>query len=324
MNEYSKVNWQDGTVLQPAKVTIDGIEYDVDPAIESGTTPVNATNLDKMDTALKQAHDGVRSLETNKIDKSTIELLTVSDTAPEECEEGDLYYNTTTNLIYIAIGTNTWSSTGELPSSKYLYVDLSNSKLYYYDGTTFTSYGGGSSNDVVISDEEPATDDWKIYIDSSETTDNAYYNDNGTKTELKTTTYDTLPVGAEVDFDGETVPTGWTEVEDTTTGNFTLNSNVSNGYIQYAKIGKFVQIQTEFILNSSAIPSGSWKTINLGTTSNDLKPKINTNIVCRRDTGGQTYIINIDTNGNISIKDRGTGNLQSSENIVCNGFYITE
>ena len=148
------------------------------------------------------------------------------------------------------------------------------------------------------------------------------YNDNGTYKDIYVKTFDTLPIGTEVDYDGETVPAGWTEVEDTTTGNFTLNSNVSNGYIQYVKIGKFVQIQTEFILNSSAIPSGSWKTINLGTTSNDLKPKINTNIVCRRDTGGQTYIINIDTNGNISIKDRGTGNLQAGENIVCNGFYI--
>lgn len=168
MNEYTKVNWQDGTVLQPAKVTIDGTDYNVEPAVESGTTPVNATNLDKMDTALKQSHDGVRNLQINKIDKSTIELLTVDSVAPEHCSEGDLYYNTTTNFIYTATATDTWSETGELPSSKYLYVDLSNSKLYYYDGTNFTSYGGGSSNDVVISPDQPTGDDWKIWIDSDE------------------------------------------------------------------------------------------------------------------------------------------------------------
>ena len=168
MNEYTKVNWQDGTVLQPAKVTIDGTDYDVTPAVESGTTPVNATNLDKMDTALKQAHDSARSMEINKIDKATIELLTVDSTAPEHCSEGDMYYNTTTNYIYTATGTDTWGSTGALPSSKYLYVDLSNSKLYYYDGTNFTSYGGGASNDVIISDTQPTSEDNKIWIDTGE------------------------------------------------------------------------------------------------------------------------------------------------------------
>ena len=168
MNEYTKVGWQDGTVLQPAKVTIEGTDYEVDPAVESGTTPVNATNLDKMDTALKQAHDGVRNLSTNKIDKSTIELLTVDSTAPATCSEGDMYYNTTTNLIYTATGTDTWGTTGETPSSKYLYVDLTNSKLYYYDGATFTSYGGGASNDVIISDTEPTDPDVKLWIDTGE------------------------------------------------------------------------------------------------------------------------------------------------------------
>ena len=163
MNEYTKVNWQDGTVLQQAKVTIDGTDYEVTPAVESGTTPVNATNLNKMDTALKQAHDGVRDMEVNKINKATIELLTVDSTAPEHCSTGDMYYNTTTNYIYTATGTDTWGETGETPSSKYLYVDLTNSKLYYYDGTNFTSYGGGNSNDVVISPDQPTGDDWKIW-----------------------------------------------------------------------------------------------------------------------------------------------------------------
>lgn len=218
MNEYTKVNWQDGTVLQPAKVTIDGTDYNVEPAVESGTTPVNATNLDKMDTALKQAHDGVRNMEVNKINKATIELLTVDSTAPEECATGDMYYNTTTNLIYTATGTNTWGTTGEAPSSKYLYVDLSNSKLYYYDGSSFTSYGGGASNDVVISPTEPTVEDWKIWVDNSEQEDNTYYNDNGTPTQFKATTYDTLPVGTEVEYDGQTVPNGWTEVSSSVVG----------------------------------------------------------------------------------------------------------
>lgn len=130
---------------------------------------------------------------------SLIELLTVDSTAPSECSTGDMYYNTTTSLIYTAIGTDTWSSTGTTPSTKYLYVDLTNAKLYYYDGVTFTSYGGGSVDadtqmsdsstnpvqnkvikqyvdteissipeEVIISDTQPSGNNWKIWIDSDE------------------------------------------------------------------------------------------------------------------------------------------------------------
>ena len=38
------------------------------------------------------------------------------------------------------------------------------------------------------------------------------YNDNGTYKDIYVKTFDTLPVGAEVDYDGSTVPDGWTEV----------------------------------------------------------------------------------------------------------------
>ena len=38
------------------------------------------------------------------------------------------------------------------------------------------------------------------------------YNDNGTYKDIYVKTFDTLPVGTEVDYDGNTVPTGWTEI----------------------------------------------------------------------------------------------------------------
>lgn len=40
------------------------------------------------------------------------------------------------------------------------------------------------------------------------------YNDNGTYRDIYVKSFDTLPVGAEVDYDGNTVPTGWTEITD--------------------------------------------------------------------------------------------------------------
>ena len=38
------------------------------------------------------------------------------------------------------------------------------------------------------------------------------YNDNGTIKDIKVKAFDTLPVGAEVDYDGTTVPDGWEEI----------------------------------------------------------------------------------------------------------------
>ena len=39
------------------------------------------------------------------------------------------------------------------------------------------------------------------------------YNDNGEYKDIYIKTFDTLPVGTEVDYDGETVPDGWSEVD---------------------------------------------------------------------------------------------------------------
>lgn len=43
------------------------------------------------------------------------------------------------------------------------------------------------------------------------------YNDNGTYKDIYVKAFDTLPVGTEVDYDGSTVPSGWTEVADPNT-----------------------------------------------------------------------------------------------------------
>ena len=65
------------------------------------------------------------------------------------------YYNTSTNKIYTATAENTWGITGEDPTNLDIYVDLEHTKLYYYDGTNFKSYGGGSgTKEVGYVDEE--------------------------------------------------------------------------------------------------------------------------------------------------------------------------
>lgn len=169
---YTLINWQNGEITQPAVVEIDGVDYQVQPAIETGNTPINADNLNHMDNGIRNA-----TLKLNdKIETATVQLIAVTDTAPSECAENDKYYNTNTNLIYTATGTDTWGVTGETPSQLYLYMDISDEKLYYYDGNTFSSYGGGSGG----------------------------------------AGGETLPVGSQIDFDGSVsdIPTGWEQVDD--------------------------------------------------------------------------------------------------------------
>lgn len=87
------------------------------------------------------------------LSNNIIELLTVSSIVPTECNIGDKYYNTTTSKIYTAIATNMWATTGENPSSLYLYADLEHKELYYYDGADFKSYGSGKK-EVGYADEQ--------------------------------------------------------------------------------------------------------------------------------------------------------------------------
>jgi hypothetical protein len=92
-------------------------------------------------------------------------LLAVSSSAPATCDTGDMYFNTTDNLIYTATATNTWSSTGVAPTENTIYIEFTSQTLYAYDGTTLVSVGGGSGSEIVIGDEEP-TEDTKMIIDT--------------------------------------------------------------------------------------------------------------------------------------------------------------
>jgi hypothetical protein len=126
----------------------------------------------------KKASDDVLAIvdvsanETKKIavedllDKN-IELIAVSDTEPAECSYGDKYFNTTDNLIYTAIATDTWSEDGEEPIEGIFYVVFGEQSSYAYNGTTLISVGGGTE-DIIISPDQPTSEDWKLWIDSGE------------------------------------------------------------------------------------------------------------------------------------------------------------
>lgn len=116
-------------------------------------TELDAENMNHIEDGIFTAHN--------------VELIAISDTAPTTCSTGDKYYNTEDNLIYTATGTNTWGATGEEPISGIFYILFSEQSSYSYDGTTLVSVGGGTE-DIIISDTEPTSDDWKLWVDTGE------------------------------------------------------------------------------------------------------------------------------------------------------------
>lgn len=135
---YQKIGWQDGVTLQPAKVIVEGKEYEVEPAVKNGITPVNATNLNHMDDAIKDIYD-------NELPSLLdVKLIAVADTAPLEFNVGDKYYNAENKKIYTATDNN-WGD-AETPTSGILYIVFDKQTTYSWNGEDLISVGGGSLN----------------------------------------------------------------------------------------------------------------------------------------------------------------------------------
>ena len=91
---------------------------------------------------------------SNKLEKlinagnADIVYLTVSATAPAITSSTDIYYNSTTKLIY-KVDNNAWN-TGEAPKANTLYIGTNNKKVYLEDVGALKEVSGGSS-DVKVS-----------------------------------------------------------------------------------------------------------------------------------------------------------------------------
>lgn len=116
-------------------------------------TVVNASRMNHIE-------DGIKNLES-------VSLLAVSDTAPSECVEGDLYYNTTTKKIYQAIDTDTWDSDGTDPIDKILYIVFSTKTTYSLDENGDLISVGGGGAEIAVSTTEPEEDE-VLWIDPEE------------------------------------------------------------------------------------------------------------------------------------------------------------
>lgn len=116
------------------------------------------------------------------------------------------------------------------------------------------------------------------------------YNDNGTVKEIKVKVFDTLPIGTEVDYDGSTVPSGWT---DTTDSWHTLNST-----IKYKKSGNVVTV-TGFSSNTISLSENDYTTV--GTLPSGYRPGEQLNNVWNELGVAYSNTIRIGTNGTIQL-----------------------
>ena len=137
------------------------------------------------------------------------------------------------------------------------------------------------------------------------------YNDNGTYKDIYVKAFDTLPVGTEVDYDGQTVPDGWEEVDEyeTGSGNFDTSTQFAGNY-QYVKCGKIVQLYTWIVLKQTI--STPWTTLTLMTLPNKIKPKIVKNEHVMRDNDTRMYLVSVNIDGTFKLSDRGRGNITAS------------
>lgn len=70
-----------------------------------------------------------------------VDLLDITGTAPAECAEGDLYYNSTSKKIFTATGVNTWGATGADPEKGKIYMNLANGNSYRWSGNVMSPVG---------------------------------------------------------------------------------------------------------------------------------------------------------------------------------------
>lgn len=137
-----KINFQNGTLVSPAKVTIDNVEHQVTPAQYSGTTPMSAFMLNKLQDNIEE------EIDLNKVHKYT-KVIETAQTGGQ-----------VTLPCYYKVGNNslTWLCNTEVA----IKASTSDTEGQYYEvGET-----GSISNTITLADdcELDAGDTLSIYV----------------------------------------------------------------------------------------------------------------------------------------------------------------
>ena len=91
-----KINWQNGTLVSKAKVTIDGTVYEVEPEEFDGQTPLSAENFNQMQNNAEDAIDAVQSnLNTTNQNISNLTTYSTNERVVGEWINGKTLYEKT-------------------------------------------------------------------------------------------------------------------------------------------------------------------------------------------------------------------------------------
>ena len=151
-------------------------------------------------------------------------------------------------------------------------------------------------------------------------------------TDLVVKVGDTLPIGTEVDYDGQSVPAGWQEVDETNLGDVIVDSirskNIFNPYIQsgtysgttytVASDGKITQsagdgaLWTDTTAKSFLLPAGTYTFSIYGKGSSNTFQVYNYNTSSSiYESTGSTFTYTFDETTRLGIKTYGGGHPQN-------------
>lgn len=116
------------------------------------------------------------------------------------------------------------------------------------------------------------------------------YNDNGEYKEIVVKATDTLPVGTEVDFDGNEVPSGWSAVDDSWVA-------VANT-VYYKRSGNVVCVRG-YSANNKTLEANDYTAV--ATLPEEIRPKIQLGFPWSRIGEGQVGITRINTTGVVEL-----------------------
>ena len=149
-----KINFQDGTKVSNAKVTIDGVDYTVTPARYTGATPLSSTVMNTMQDNIEDAID--QSL--NNIGGKDYDATSTYDVGDIVKYQGQLYICTTAITTAEAWNSNHWQATDVLSKSE-IYVGTeeptTGEKVWFRKGkNVFNAYSSDISYYLRNTDKE--------------------------------------------------------------------------------------------------------------------------------------------------------------------------
>lgn len=172
-----KITFQDGTKVSSAKVTIDGTDYVVTPAVFSGATPFSSYIMNLMQTNIENAinknkgniggedYDDTQTYAVGDIVlyEDVLYICTTAVTTAEEFDSTKWATITVMEMIENKQSLPTGGTTGQV-------LAKSSNADYAVGWVNQSGGGGGASNDLIIvsDDEQDITANTKLFIDSEE------------------------------------------------------------------------------------------------------------------------------------------------------------